>query len=688
MQFHGFPGCPREQRPKIRRQGKSLSKPLSTILALATVLFAACSSSRPAPRVEQKTPTYHREAMRHVIDAAIAELVGLPQNAIIEYHQAAEIDSSSPGIYVSLAENYYFLGENQTSIRLAQKALRLAPDNLEALELLAAAYEKDNRLSDAIKAYESILRLNPHDIEILYNLTALQLLTGNHEQAYASYQSLLQAGMGEPEFRLQIGQLFLKKPTLAYAETIFQDFLAAYPTRQEPYLGMAAIAILRQDTTAALGLYRQALQQNPHFEDAEAELRMLLEKQQNWPLASEIYRDLVQQDPSNLDNRLKLAQFYFFSKDTAKAGEEFGRAAQDHPDEERAILAHAEFAKMVQDTLAAVSIYHQALAQNPEFFTVRRLLRDLFGAAHRYDDAIALYQPLTGIDSTTVGASIEIANLTLLKGDTLQALQMVQKLTEKQGNDWRVPTTLARYNFILKNHQQAALHLDKSLMIRQDLPGVWVLRGINYMRMDSLQLALDNFIQALAKYPDDPEMNYYTGFLYNQQRKFSKALPFLRAAVKADSQNVQTMLTLASTYDELRQFDQSEALYERIMAIDSSTPLILNNFAYHLSVRDSDRARLDKALELVTRALAADPDNAAYLDTMGWIYYKMQEFDLAKTYIEKSLTISPSAEVFEHLGDIYLQKNEPAKARAAWKEALKLDQNNQRILMKIQELQK
>jgi cytochrome c-type biogenesis protein CcmH/NrfG len=53
--------------------------------------------------------------------------------------------------------------KNQTSIRLAQKALRLAPDNLEALELLAAAYEKDNRLSDSIKAYESILRLNPHD---------------------------------------------------------------------------------------------------------------------------------------------------------------------------------------------------------------------------------------------------------------------------------------------------------------------------------------------------------------------------------------------------------------------------------------------------------------------------------------------------------------------------------------------
>jgi hypothetical protein len=103
---------------------------------------------------------------------------------------------------------------------------------------------------------------------------------------------------------------------------------------------------------------------------------------------------------------------------------------------------------------------------------------------------------------------------------------MVQKLTEKQGNDWRVPTTLARYNFILKNHHQAALHLDKSLMIRQDLPGVWVLRGINYMRMDSLQLALDNFIQALAKYPDDPEMNYYTGFSITSSASSAKRCPF------------------------------------------------------------------------------------------------------------------------------------------------------------------
>ncbi|MBN1542344.1 tetratricopeptide repeat protein [candidate division KSB1 bacterium] len=648
------------------------------------ILFTGCSSSRHMNRTFEPIPRYNREAMNHVIEGAIAELLGLPQTALIEYHQAAEIDSSSPGIFISLAENYYFVGQIQTSIRLAQKALRLDPQNLDALELLAAAFEKENRAQEAILAYQSILRINPSDVEIRYNLISLQLLTGHHERAYASYRSLIDSGFTEPEFRLQMGQLFLQARALACAENIFKELLQEHPELETPFLGLATLAMVREDTTQAIFWYRRALQQDPDYADAKAELRMLLEKQQNWSLGIEIFTDLVEKDYLDLDARLQLAQFHFLNGDTVKAGQEFDRAARLHSTSEKAIIAQAALTKIQQDTLAAVSIYRDALERHPHFLTVRRLLRDVYVADGLYDAAMELYEPLTTVDSTFVGSRIEIANLSLQKGDTLQAMQMMEKLVEIRGDDWRVPTTLARYYFIRGQNDQAAHYFDQSLKIRQDLPGVWVLRGINYMRMDSLNLALENFTDALKKHPHDPEMNYYAGFIFNQKRKYSKAIPHLRASLQTDPDNIQAMLTLASAYDELRQHGQAQELYEKILTIDSSTPVILNNYAYHLSVRG---IRLEQALEYVTQALSEDPDNAAYLDTIGWVYFKLGNFERARYYTQKSLEINPSSEVYEHLGDIYFSENQLQKAREAWNKALKLDETNQRILLKIQELE-
>ncbi len=165
MQFHGFSRLSKEQRPKIRLQGKSLSK--TPIDNPGTGNSAFCrlqlQSASSKSRAENTDLSYARPC----------GMSSTPRSAVTGW-TAAERDHRIPSgcgnrLLLRRASMYRWRKiiissvKNQTSIRLAQKALRLAPDNLEALELLAAAYEKDNRLSDSIKAYESILRLNPHD---------------------------------------------------------------------------------------------------------------------------------------------------------------------------------------------------------------------------------------------------------------------------------------------------------------------------------------------------------------------------------------------------------------------------------------------------------------------------------------------------------------------------------------------
>ena len=127
------------------------------IMSIAAAL-AGCSSSQKLTRV-QSAPEYDESALDHVIDGAILELLELPNEALLQYHQAAELDSTSPGIYVTMAENYYGLKKPEVSIRLAKKALRLDPENIDALYILAAAYEANKQYSEAMSVYERVIEL-------------------------------------------------------------------------------------------------------------------------------------------------------------------------------------------------------------------------------------------------------------------------------------------------------------------------------------------------------------------------------------------------------------------------------------------------------------------------------------------------------------------------------------------------
>ena len=292
-----------------------------------------------------------------------------------------------------------------------------------------------------------------------------------------------------------------------------------------------------------------------------------------------------------------------------------------------------------------------------------------------------MYTPLKDNDTTFVGARIEIANLLMQKGDTLLAIEQGETLAQTHGNDWRVPVTLGRFYVLRKQNEKAATCLSKAIELQGNVPSLWVLRGINYIQMDSLARATHNFEQALQKFPEDPEINYYLGTLCSRQQKFQQAIKYLAKSDEVEPENVQTLLALAAAYDEVREYSRSEEIYAKLVKLEANSPIVLNNYAYHLSVMG---VRLNEALEMVKKALQADEDNAPYLDTLGWIYYQLGDYQNARTYIEKSLALrTDSAEVMEHLGDVYLKLGDRTTAEQYWRRALDSDESRRHLLEKL-----
>ncbi len=122
-------------------------------------------------------------------------------------------------------------------------------------------------------------------------------------------------------------------------------------------------------------------------------------------------------------------------------------------------------------------------------------------------------------------------------------------------------------------------------------------------------------------------------------------------------------------------------MYERALRLDPQSHLILNNYGYSLAERG---LQLDRALQMSLKAVTADPENASYLDTAGWVYFMLAKYDDARHYIEKAIAAGgASATVYEHMGDIQFKLGQKVKAEEFWKQSLQLNANNQSLKDKI-----
>jgi tetratricopeptide (TPR) repeat protein len=120
--------------------------------------------------------------------------------------------------------------------------------------------------------------------------------------------------------------------------------------------------------------------------------------------------------------------------------------------------------------------------------------------------------------------------------------------------------------------------------------------------------------------------------------------------------------------------EQAIVNLDRSVQLDDSSAAVLNYLGYLLA---DEGKRLDEARGLIEKALFIDPENAAYLDSMGWVLYRLRDFDGAKEYLENAVQFMDVSDeenyvIYEHLGDVYYMTGQVQEAVEAWEEALEM----------------
>jgi tetratricopeptide (TPR) repeat protein len=178
--------------------------------------------------------------------------------------------------------------------------------------------------------------------------------------------------------------------------------------------------------------------------------------------------------------------------------------------------------------------------------------------------------------------------------------------------------------------------------------------------------------KAVEVFPTQPLFYYYAGSAFHYKKNYAKAIEQFSTGRKMTINNtdlvVQFLAQLGDSYNAIKNHPKSDSSYEEALILDPENVHVLNNYSYYLSLR---KEKLDKAKKMCEKMLQKSPNEAAYLDTYGWVLYQLKEYENAKKYIEKALLKTNDATIIEHYGDILFQIGDKTNAIIQWQKAKK-----------------
>lgn len=483
---------------------------------------------------------------------------------------------------------------------------------------LAKNYSALNKHSLAIESAREAVKRAPEKIEYRRTLAQSYLYTFELDSAAMMYEEIVKRDSSAIESWFRLAQIYQMRSPQKALAT-YNRIIERFGPQWEVLLQIVEL----HNVTGRFDRAAEAMKRMTEIDPGNLDLQQNLARayvRANLPdSAAKVYEDLCERDPRNLEYVAELGGVYLMRNEYAKANEKFEQ-----------VIAPDSVA--VEDKLRVGEMYFAQIEK----------------------------------DSTAVP----------------YARGIFERIKKKHPQEWRSYWFLGAIGALTRNDSLALNNFKRVTELAKWNADGWVYLSSVFLEKNDYQSVITVLESALKTLPDDPRVNSILGFAYSRTNRTTDAIRVLEKAHALDPKDINTISQLALIYDGMKNFAESDSLYEHALRLDPNNHLILNNYGYSLSERG---LQLQRCLEMAKKAVAAQPDNQAYLDTYGWVYFKLGNYAEAEKWVKKAIEKGNANSVlYEHLGDIYARMNDHERALEQWNIALKLDANNDALKAKIQ----
>lgn len=516
---------------------------------------------------------------------------------------------------------------------------------------LSKNYLFTNRLKQSLFNIKEAVRLDSTKVEYYELMADVYSAARNFDSALVVLEK---ARIIEPEnisLYYKLARLYeISKPLEALS--IYEKLISLIGTDWNILLRMGELYEKIGNIEQAVESIEKLLELDP----SNNQLKMLLidfnQRAGNYDRAIEIADDLLEMSPHDILIREKKALVLISMEEWEAASEEFNYIIEDKTVELDAKIN------------IAASYYEKSFSDS----SLISVAKDLF----------------TKIDKDTSNWQVKmyLGAIAFSEGNDSLAMENFRFVTENARWNAQAWIRLGGLLYDNRKYDEAYKIMREAIESFPHDFAVNFILGLSLVQLNNQSEAEDYLRKAVELNPND--LNALSAYSYtlSQLKKNEEAIRYIKHALRIDPDDVNLIGTLGLIYNSINMHAESDSANERALAIDPQNPLINNNYSYALAVRGE---QLERALEMVKISIEADSLNANYLDTIGWVYYKLGDFSKAKLYLEKAIEInSSSAVMIDHLGDVEFKLGNSEKAIQLWEKALELDPEKTEIQVKIE----
>jgi tetratricopeptide (TPR) repeat protein len=622
----------------------------------ANTADSAVIKQGPSP----KASAYYHYSLGHMYEE-MAEALGNKADylnkAIDNYRLAMQEDPSASFLVEDIAELYRASGRIREAVLEAEQAIKTNPNDLNARRVLARIYTQQigdsqaNRIDEgmvkkAIEQYKFIADKDPKDIDSLVMLGRLYKVSQDSNASEAAFKKALDADPDNEDALTGLAMVYSDLGDSKRATALLEKLSAKNPS---PRALMALAASYEQvhEYGLAAGAYRRALALDPSRVEIKQALAQDLAISEQFDEALKLYQELATENPRDSQASLRMSQIYRQQRKFDLARQALNKASELNPDdleikynesllqEDEGKLSEAIVTlKQIIDTTAKKSY---SKAERDYRAGMLERLGTLYRNLEQFDQAADAFRQIESLDPDVASrAEAQIIDTYRMGKDFTKAQQLSDAAAKKYPNDRTLLAVRASLLADLGKGDEAAAELKKTLGGKNDRE--------TYLTLAQVYDKSHNYVE-MAKALDAAEK-------LSESKDDKVTIYFMRGAM----------------FERQKKFDLAEKQFREVLVLDSQNASALNYLGYMFA---DQGVRLPEAQELIEKAVAVEPNNGAFLDSLGWVYYRQNKLKEAEEQLNRSLQmISKDPTIHDHLGDVYFKQGKLKEAIAQWQASL------------------
>lgn len=501
-------------------------------------------------------------------------------------------------------------------------------------------------LQGAMSWYDNCLKIDPESPVVKYEIANLLLVNDDYNGALQLAREAVAGNSGNLWYKLLLANVLQKKSMIEEACQVYAGIIAKYPDKEEFYLVEASLYASVEKWQKAIEVYDRYEKQYGITEPASIEKIKLYTKLDDAKGASNELLKLINKFPEKNEYLSLLAELYFNYDQDKKGLQILNKLLKADPENGYVHLYLADYYRDKKDQVQAEKHMKNALLsdQLDNGFKVQYILKLILSS-----------------DSVRVTEAQLNAYMDLLMSKYSEDLSIRALHSDFLKKDGKLPEARAELEYILSREKDNYMIWEELLLLCNE--------------MADTNCMYEQSVEAIKYFPDQPLPYALAGVSRMMRQDYADAIGFFEKGVELTDDRLQLKSQfysyLGDCYYNIDSTAQAFRMFDRVLDINPKDVLVLNNYAYYLSLLDKD---LGKAEDMSSRAVMMEPENGTYLDTHAWVLFKRKVYSEALYYMKQAMekTEEPSGVLYEHYGDILYMNGKKEEAVEMWKKAKEL----------------